>query len=64
MSESRVVLITGGNRGIGYAIAQEFIERGHKVAVTVRSGTGPEGALSIKADVTDSASLDVAKRYS
>ena len=60
MNQPRVVLITGGNRGIGYAIAQEFIEQGHKVAVTVRSGTGPEGALSIKADVTDGASLDEA----
>jgi 3-oxoacyl-[acyl-carrier protein] reductase len=56
----RVVLITGGNRGIGYAIAQEFVALGHKVAVTVRSGEGPEGTLSVKADVTDSASLDAA----
>lgn len=60
MTQPRVVLITGGNRGIGYAIAQEFIELGHKVAVTVRSGSGPEGSLAIKADVTDSASLDEA----
>jgi 3-oxoacyl-[acyl-carrier protein] reductase len=60
MTQSRVVFITGGNRGIGYAIAQEFIEQGHKVAVTVRSGVGPEGSLSIKADVTDSSSLDEA----
>ena len=60
MTQPRVVLITGGNRGIGYAIAQEFIELGYKVAVTVRSGSGPEGALAIKADVTDSASLDEA----
>ena len=60
MNQPRVVLITGGNRGIGYAIAQEFIEQGHKVAVTVRSGTGPEGALSINADVTDASSLDEA----
>jgi 3-oxoacyl-[acyl-carrier protein] reductase len=60
MTQSRVVFITGGNRGIGYAIAQEFIEQGHKVAVTVRNGTGPEGSLSLKADVTDSASLDEA----
>ena len=60
MNQPRVVLITGGNRGIGYAIAQEFIEQGDKVAVTVRSGTGPEGALSIKADVTDASSLDEA----
>jgi 3-oxoacyl-[acyl-carrier protein] reductase len=60
MTQSRVVFITGGNRGIGYAIAQQFIEQGHKVAVTVRSGTGPEGSLSLKADVTDSSSLDAA----
>jgi 3-oxoacyl-[acyl-carrier protein] reductase len=60
MTHSRVVLITGGNRGIGYAIAQQFIAEGHKVAVTVRSGTGPEGSLAVKADVLDSASLDAA----
>lgn len=58
--DSRVVLITGGNRGIGYAIAQEFVALGHRVAVTVRSGSGPEGTLSVKADVLDSASLDAA----
>jgi 3-oxoacyl-[acyl-carrier protein] reductase len=60
MNQPRVVLVTGGNRGIGYAIAQEFISAGHKVAVTVRSGSGPEGSLSVKADVLDSASLDEA----
>lgn len=60
MSEPRVVLITGGNRGIGYAIAQEFVAAGHRVAVTVRSGSGPEGAISIKADVLDATSLDTA----
>lgn len=60
MVNPRVVLITGGNRGIGYAIAQEFVALGHKVAVTVRSGAGPEGTLSVQADVTDSASLDAA----
>lgn len=55
-----MVLVTGGNRGIGYAIASEFVAQGHKVAVTVRSGTGPEGSVSVKADVLDSASLDTA----
>jgi 3-oxoacyl-[acyl-carrier protein] reductase len=60
MNQPRVVLVTGGNRGIGFAIAQQFIEAGHKVAVTVRSGTGPEGSLSVKADVLDGASLDAA----
>ena len=55
---SRVVLVTGGNRGIGKAIAEEFISAGYKVAVTVRSGEGPVGALSVQADVTDATSLD------
>ena len=60
MSTARTVLVTGGNRGIGKAIAEEFLSAGHRVAVTVRSGEGPEGSLSVKADVTDAASLDAA----
>lgn len=60
MTTPRTVLITGGNRGIGFSIAEEFIRNGHRVAVTVRSGEGPAGSLSVKADVTDSASLDAA----
>ena len=60
MSTSRTVLVTGGNRGIGKAISEEFIKAGHRVAVTVRSGEGPNGSLSVKADVTDPASLDAA----
>jgi 3-oxoacyl-[acyl-carrier protein] reductase len=57
---SRTVLVTGGNRGIGYAIAAEFVAQGHRVAVTARSGEGPEGALTVRADVTDAASVDAA----
>ena len=60
MSTPRTVLITGGNRGIGYAIAEEFVAAGHRVAVTARSGEGPVGCLTVRADVTDSAALDAA----
>jgi 3-oxoacyl-[acyl-carrier protein] reductase len=56
----RTVLVTGGNRGIGRAIAEEFVRQGHRVAVTVRSGEGPAGTLSVVADVTDATSLDAA----
>jgi 3-oxoacyl-[acyl-carrier protein] reductase len=58
MTTSRTVLVTGGNRGIGYAIAEEFVAQGHRVAVTARSGEGPEGALTVRADVTDADSID------
>ena len=60
MSQPRTVLITGGNRGIGYAIAEAMVAAGHRVAVTARNGAGPKGTLSVVADVTDSASLDTA----
>ena len=60
MQTPRTVLVTGGNRGIGFAIAEEFIAAGHRVAVTARSGSGPKGSLSVVADVTDAQSLDSA----
>lgn len=60
MTTPRTVLVTGGNRGIGYAIAAEFLAQGHRVAVTARSGEGPAGALTVRADVTDAASVDAA----
>jgi len=60
-----VVLVTGGNRGIGLAIAQAFVAAGDRVAITARSGELPEelagsDVLVVRADVTDSASIDAA----
>ncbi|KJL31838.1 MAG: beta-ketoacyl-ACP reductase [Microbacterium sp. 14-71-5] len=60
MSTDRVVLVTGGNRGIGRAIAERFVRDGYRVAVTARSGEGPEGTLTVRADVTDAAAVDAA----
>ena len=60
MSTERVVLVTGGNRGIGRAIAERFVAEGYKVAVTARSGEGPDGTLTVRADVTDAAAVDAA----
>ncbi|CAB4591089.1 MAG: SDR family oxidoreductase [Actinobacteria bacterium] len=60
MTTARTVLVSGGNRGIGYAIAERFIADGHRVAVTARSGKGPVGSLTVTADVTDGESLDSA----
>ena len=60
MSTDRVVLVTGGNRGIGRAIAERFVADGYRVAVTARSGEGPEGTLTVRADVTDAAAVDAA----
>lgn len=60
MTTPRTVLVTGGNRGIGYAIAQRMLAEGHRVAVTVRSGEGPAGALTVTADMGDAESIDAA----
>ena len=57
---ARSVLVTGGNRGIGLEIAQRFAAAGDAVAITSRSGDGPRGIFSAKADVTDPESLDAA----
>jgi 3-oxoacyl-[acyl-carrier protein] reductase len=58
----RSVLVTGGNRGIGLAIAQAFVEQGDQVAVTYRSGAEglPKELLAVHCDVTDSAAVDAA----
>jgi 3-oxoacyl-[acyl-carrier protein] reductase len=57
---SRSVLVTGGNRGIGRAIAEAFSRNGDKVAITYRSGEPPEGFLAVRCDVTDPESVESA----
>ena len=54
---SRSVLVTGGNRGIGLAIAQRLAADGHKVAVTHRGSGAPEGLFGVQCDVTDDESV-------
>jgi 3-oxoacyl-[acyl-carrier protein] reductase len=59
MSESpSIALVTGGNRGIGLAIATSLKEAGHRVVITYRSGTPPEGFEAVQMDVTSSESVD------
>ncbi|GAA0530198.1 beta-ketoacyl-ACP reductase [Saccharopolyspora subtropica] len=50
---ARSVLVTGGNRGIGLAIAKAFQAAGDKVAVTHRGSGAPEGLFGVRCDVTD-----------
>src|ERR671914_1686917 len=57
---SRSVLVTGGNRGIGLAIARELAAAGDAVAVTYRSGEPPEGLFGVRCDVTSWADVDAA----
>ena len=57
---SRVVLITGGSKGIGLACAQRFAALGDKVAVTYNSSPPPSGFLAVKCDVTKADEVDAA----
>ena len=56
----RSVLVTGGNRGIGRAIAEAFVALGDQVAVTTRSGGAPDGTLDVRCDVTDPEAVEAA----
>jgi 3-oxoacyl-[acyl-carrier protein] reductase len=55
---SSIALVTGGNRGIGLAIAHSLKNAGHEVVVTYRSGNPPEGFKSVVMDVTNTESVD------
>src|SRR6202158_2451419 len=57
---SRSVLITGGNRGIGLAVARRLAAAGHKVAVTHRGSGAPDELFGVQCDVTDSDAVDAA----
>jgi 3-oxoacyl-[acyl-carrier protein] reductase len=57
---SRVVLVTGGNRGIGRAVARAFAEAGDKVAVTYRLDGPPDGLFGVRCDVTDGVAVRAA----
>jgi len=64
VSTSRVVLVTGGNRGIGLATATELAQSGHRVAVTYRSeppqGNGQVDLLGVRCDVTEEDQIEAA----
>jgi 3-oxoacyl-[acyl-carrier protein] reductase len=57
---SSLALVTGGNRGIGLAVAEALAASGHQVVVTYRSGTAPQNFLAVKMDVTSSESVEAA----
>jgi 3-oxoacyl-[acyl-carrier protein] reductase len=56
----RVVLITGGAKGIGLACARQFLALGDHVAVTYNSSPPPDDIFSVKCDVTRQSDVDAA----
>ena len=59
----RVVLVTGGNRGIGLACAKAFAERGDRVVITYRSSDPPEGFAAVRCDVTKADEVEAAFKH-
>ncbi|ASW55861.1 3-oxoacyl-ACP reductase FabG [Plantactinospora sp. KBS50] len=57
---ARTVLVTGGNRGIGLAIANAFAKQGDRVAVTHRGSDVPDHLFGVRCEITDSAAVDAA----
>ena len=57
---ARTVLVTGGNRGIGLAIAQAFAKQGDRVAVTHRGSGAPDGLFGVACDITRPEAVDAA----
>jgi 3-oxoacyl-[acyl-carrier protein] reductase len=60
VANSKVAVVTGGNRGIGLAIATKFKNEGYQVVVSYRSGSAPDGFDGVVMDVTDSESVNAA----
>jgi 3-oxoacyl-[acyl-carrier protein] reductase len=60
VNPSRVVLVTGGSKGIGHGIALRLAKAGHRVAATYRSGEVPADVLGVQCDVTDPAQVEAA----
>ena len=60
VANSKVAVVTGGNRGIGLAIATKFQNEGYQVVVSYRSGSAPDGFDGVVMDVTDSESVNAA----
>jgi len=60
MAEARTVLVTGGNRGIGLAIARAFQDNGDNVAITHRGSGAPDGLFGVRCDVTSTEDVDAA----
>lgn len=57
---NRIVLVTGGSRGIGLACARRFAAQGDRVAVTYHSSPPPDGLFGVQCDVTSSADVEAA----